>query len=160
MLHQRAFIETQVPPQAAMIEALRISLEKNGTFGDALAALSGFTARILPDGLQVSTHKQHQTSVVIVPTIAALTCANADTEELAEHLLAASQKQIHGVQLKWDSETANDQKRVSATYPISQQMNLEISCMNEPVDPYFDGKAVASATIIMQLVQSPTRALH
>jgi hypothetical protein len=160
MRKQAETVTYPAPPQAAMIRALKATLEQNGSFGDAFAALSGFVAKTLPDGIQVGTHAAHKTGAVIGPTIAALTCADATVEDLAACVAQTAFRGPKDSQLSWTQNSESNTKSASATYPISQKTNLRITCVDEAVEPYFDGRTFAGATVILQLVQAPRRSLH
>jgi hypothetical protein len=152
--------KAQLPPQTAMLHALKKVLETDGSFDTAMTALAGFNARTLSDGIQVGTHLSHKTGAVIAPKIAALACADKSVDELTSKVINAAFSDIKGQGLHWDISIEHGALRALAVYPVTSTLNLQITCVDEPVEPYFDGRTYEGATIVMQLIDTPAQTIH
>ena len=145
--------ETVVQLLARMIET--------GEFRGALTDMPGFTTRIMPDGMEVSTHRENLTGVVLAENVAGISMATVDPGRVAIVALDATFLRLLDWEPDWQISQRADRSVFKSEIPMSEDYALLVECKAEAVDPLFTGSTTEGTNVVLQVKRiQPDPRLH
>lgn len=142
------------PPSTSFdqMEAIARCIQRfmdHGTFVGGLDAAPGYRSQVMPNGMQVSAHRDKRIGVVLDKAMLGISAAGVMPVDLGMTAASCYFKNYHKHEPNWQIRNAKGEPQViEAEMPFGLRYVLHLVCKEEQVDTQFDGKNEPGCTLM------------